>query len=125
MYSIDQLEAFVATAKIGSFSSAARSLNKAQSVVSQHVINLEIDCNAILFDRCGRYPTLTPAGQKLLSHAKVLLEQYQRLRYCAQYLDRPFISELTIGLDEGIPFQKLFNIVNQLEVEFPNTTRNF
>jgi DNA-binding transcriptional LysR family regulator len=125
MYSIDQLEAFVATAKIGSFSSAARSLNKAQSVVSQHVINLEIDCNAILFDRCGRYPTLTPAGQKLLSHAKVLLEQYQRLRYCAQYLDRPFISELTIGLDEGIPFQKLFNIVNQLEVEFPNTTLEF
>ncbi|WP_407074468.1 LysR family transcriptional regulator, partial [Psychrobacter sp. CAL346-MNA-CIBAN-0220] len=54
MYSIEQLEAFVLTVNTGSFSSAARSLNKAQSVVSQHVINLEIDCNSELFDRSGR-----------------------------------------------------------------------
>lgn len=125
MYSIDQLEAFVATAKTGSFSSAARSLNKAQSVVSQHVINLEIDCNAALFDRSGRYPLLTQAGEKLLSHAQVLLAQHQRLRSCAQHLDKPFISELTIGLDEGIPFQKLSSIVNQLESDFPNTRLEF
>ncbi|GGP60143.1 LysR family transcriptional regulator [Shewanella saliphila] len=125
MYSIDQLEAFVATAKTGSFSSAARSLNKAQSVVSQHVINLEIDCNAALFDRSGRYPQLTQAGEKLLSHAQVLLAQHQRLRSCAQHLDKPFISELTIGLDEGIPFQKLSSMVNQLEIDFPNTALEF
>ncbi|MGI2171456.1 LysR family transcriptional regulator [Shewanella sp. MF05960] len=125
MYSIDQLEAFVATAKTGSFSSAARSLNKAQSVVSQHVINLEIDCNAALFDRSGRYPQLTQAGHTLLSHAQVLLAQHQRLRSCAQHLDKPFISELTIGLDEGIPFQKLSSMVNQLEIDFPNTTLEF
>ncbi|MGX9460291.1 LysR family transcriptional regulator [Shewanella sp. A14] len=122
MYSVDQLEALVVTAKTGSFSAAARSLKKAQSVVSQHVINLEIDCNAILFDRSGRYPQLTLAGKKLLSHATVLLEQHQRLRYCAQHLDKPFISELTIGLDEGIPFHKLSSIVNQLEIDFPNTS---
>ncbi|MCT8986323.1 LysR family transcriptional regulator [Shewanella phaeophyticola] len=122
MYSIDQLEAFVATAKTGSFSSAARSLKKAQSVVSQHVINLEIDCNAALFDRSGRYPQLTQAGHTLLSHAQVLLAQHQRLRSCAQHLDKPFISELTIGLDEGIPFQKLSSMINQLESDFPNTT---
>ncbi|KVX00703.1 LysR family transcriptional regulator [Shewanella frigidimarina] len=125
MYSIDQLEAFVATAKTGSFSAAARSLNKAQSVVSQHVINLEIDCNAALFDRSGRYPQLTQAGHTLLSHAQVLLAQHQRLRSCAQHLDKPFISELTIGLDEGIPFQKLSSMVNQLEINFPNTTLEF
>ena len=86
MYSIEQLEAFVATVETGSFSSAARSLHKAQSVVSQHVINLEIDCNASLFDRSGRYPQLTSAGKKLLPHAQVLLAQHQRLRYCAQTL---------------------------------------
>ncbi|WP_445773913.1 LysR family transcriptional regulator [Shewanella sp.] len=122
MYSIDQLEAFVATAKTGSFSAAARSLNKAQSVVSQHVINLEIDCNVALFDRSGRYPQLTQAGNTLLRHATVLLQQHQRLTYCAQHLEKPFISELTIGLDEGIPFQKLSSIVNQLELDYPNTS---
>tara|TARA_R110001583_G_scaffold1609_4_gene12586 strand:+ start:529 stop:1410 length:882 start_codon:yes stop_codon:yes gene_type:complete len=125
MYSIEQLEAFVATVETGSFSSAARSLHKAQSVVSQHVINLEIDCNASLFDRSGRYPQLTSAGKKLLPHAQVLLAQHQLLRYCAQTLEQQTLSELTIGLDEGIPLQKLSNIINELEANFPNVTLEF
>ncbi|KKL13509.1 hypothetical protein LCGC14_2525030, partial [marine sediment metagenome] len=43
MFSIDQLHAFIATVEAGSFSAAARRLSKVQSVVSQHIINLEID----------------------------------------------------------------------------------
>ncbi|MBB1270572.1 LysR family transcriptional regulator [Shewanella sp. SR44-3] len=125
MYSVEQLEAFVATVSTGSFSSAARSLKKAQSVISQHVINLEIDCNSALFDRSGRYPQLTPAGKKLLPHAQVLLSQHQRLRDCAQSLGQGAISELTIGLDEGIPLQKLSNILNELEAKFPTITLEF
>ncbi|GCD57855.1 hypothetical protein NBRC3280_0337 [Acetobacter pasteurianus NBRC 3280] len=38
--SLEQLEAFVATADAGSFSAAARRLGRAQSAISTHVANL-------------------------------------------------------------------------------------
>jgi len=73
MFSVEQLQAFITMVETASFSAAARSLNKVQSVVSQHAINLEIDCT-------GRYPTLTEAGEKLLPHAQAVIEQHQRLK---------------------------------------------
>jgi DNA-binding transcriptional LysR family regulator len=39
--SLDQLRAFIAAADEGSFSAAARTLRRAQSVVSQTISNLE------------------------------------------------------------------------------------
>jgi DNA-binding transcriptional LysR family regulator len=39
--SLDQLRAFIAAADAGSFSAAARTLRRAQSVVSQTISNLE------------------------------------------------------------------------------------
>ncbi|MDP2516912.1 LysR family transcriptional regulator [Photobacterium damselae subsp. piscicida] len=42
-FSIEQLEAFVAAAETGSFSAGARKLNKAQSVISTAIANLELD----------------------------------------------------------------------------------
>ncbi|MDG2658926.1 LysR family transcriptional regulator, partial [Vibrio parahaemolyticus] len=44
MFTIEQLQAFIATSETGSFSGAARKLGRAQSVVSQHIINMEVDC---------------------------------------------------------------------------------
>lgn len=49
-FSIEQLQAFVASAEQGSFSAAARHLGKAQSVVSAAIANLEADLNLSLFD---------------------------------------------------------------------------
>ncbi len=60
--SLDQLQAFVAAAEAGSFSGAARVLRKAQSAVSTQVANLETDLGLALFNRTGRNPILTPAG---------------------------------------------------------------
>ncbi|MFG1490700.1 LysR family transcriptional regulator, partial [Oceanospirillum sp. HFRX-1_2] len=39
----DQLNAFIAAAETGSFSAASRRLKKAQSAVSNAIINLEIE----------------------------------------------------------------------------------
>ncbi|AOW48278.1 hypothetical protein A4R89_01350 [Acetobacter ascendens] len=60
--SLEQLEAFVATADAGSFSAAARRLGRAQSAISTHVANLEVDLGLELFLRTGRTPVLTPEG---------------------------------------------------------------
>lgn len=125
MFSIEQLQAFVATVESGSFSSAARRLKKAQSVVSQHIINVEIDCHTELFDRSGRYPKLTPAGKKLLPYAQALLDQHQRLTNSSLSLIDETPGEMTIALDEGIPFKPMVNTINQLQKQYPEVTLEF
>lgn len=125
MFSVEQLHAFITTVETGSFSAAARHLNKVQSVVSQHVINLEIDCNTLLFDRSGRYPTLTEAGEKLLPHAQAVIDQHQRLKNSALSLTDNTPKEITIALDEGISFKLISGIISKLQNEFPNITLEF
>ncbi|TWX64833.1 LysR family transcriptional regulator [Colwellia demingiae] len=125
MFSVEQLQAFITTVETGSFSAAARRLNKVQSVVSQHVINLEIDCNTTLFDRSGRYPTLTEAGEKLLPHAQAVIDQHQRLKNSALSLTDNTPKEITIALDEGISFKLIAGIISKLQDEFPNITLEF
>ena len=125
MFSVEQLQAFVITVETGSFSAAARRLGKVQSVVSQHIINLEIDCNTTLFERSGRYPKLTDAGIKLLPQAQALLNQHQRLKNAALTLSDKTPSEITIALDEGIPFQKITHTINELQTKYPFVTLEF
>ncbi|MDQ9093194.1 LysR family transcriptional regulator [Pseudoalteromonas haloplanktis] len=125
MFSIEQLHAFVTTVETGSFSAAARRLNKAQSVVSQHIINLEIDCNATLFERAGRYPQLTDAGKKLLPQAMALINQHQRLINSALALNDQTPREITIALDEGIPFKIIANTITELREKYPNVSLEF
>ncbi len=76
--SFEQLAAFVTTHNEGSFSAAARKRNKAQSVISTLVANLDVDLDVELFDRSRRYPSLTKAGEALISPAEILLEQRSR-----------------------------------------------
>lgn len=125
MFSVEQLQAFITTVETGSFSAAARRLNKVQSVVSQHVINLEIDCNTLLFNRSGRYPTLTEAGEKLLPHAQAVIDQHQRLKNSAFSLTDNTPKEITIALDEGISFKLIAGLISELQDEFPNITLEF
>lgn len=57
--SLDQLRTFVTVANEGSFSAAARKLNRVQSAVSDLIAKLEANIGVPLFDRSNRYPTLT------------------------------------------------------------------
>lgn len=76
---MDQLEAFVSAAEKGSFSAAGRALRKAQSAVSTQVSNLETDLGVMLFNRAGRNPSLTAAGERLLAEARLILDRREHL----------------------------------------------
>ncbi|MBT2481419.1 LysR family transcriptional regulator [Streptomyces sp. ISL-94] len=65
------LRTFVAVARLGSFSAAARELGYTQSAVSQHIAALEGDLRSELLTRRPVAPT--PAGVRLLEHAGPLL----------------------------------------------------
>ena len=66
----DRLAAFVAVAREGGFSRAARALGRTQSSLSQAVALLEHDLAEALFVRDGRSTHLTDAGRVLLAHAE-------------------------------------------------------
>ncbi|MCO7188628.1 MULTISPECIES: LysR family transcriptional regulator [unclassified Pseudoalteromonas] len=117
--SFEQLEAFVATHKCGSFSAAARYTGKAQSVMSTLVSNLEIDLGVDLFDRSHRYPILTPAGESLIGRASGVVEQRERLIVAADELLANVETKLTIAIENQITIENLGHVLKQLIVKHP------
>ena len=72
------LDAFVQSAELGSFSSAARRLGLTPAAVSKQVALLEKQLGARLFQRSTRSLALTEAGERLLADAAGGLEQLRR-----------------------------------------------
>jgi DNA-binding transcriptional LysR family regulator len=113
--SLDQLQAFVAAAEAGSFSGAARALRKAQSAVSTQVSNLGVT----LFNRAGRNPVLTPAGERLLLEARVVLERREHLVGVARSLEQRVENRLVVAIDELYPEHALGALFADFARHFP------
>lgn len=83
------LESFAAVAKARSFSKAAEMLFLTQPTISNHISHLEGEMNALLINRSNKRITLTPAGELLLRHVLVILnERDQALFDLEQYKGR-------------------------------------
>ena len=68
---LDQLKVFLTVIEVGSFAGAARRLNRATSVISYSIANLEAQLGVSLFDReSTRKPQLTEAGRALVDAAE-------------------------------------------------------
>jgi DNA-binding transcriptional LysR family regulator len=72
---IRQLRAFVAIARAGSFTHAARELGEAQPALSQRLRALELELATVLVDRGNRTAGLTEAGRALLPRAERILAE--------------------------------------------------
>jgi DNA-binding transcriptional LysR family regulator len=66
------LRAFLATAKAGSLSAAARELGLTQPTLSRQLAALEAGLGVTLFERVGRGLQLTTTGHALLEHARAM-----------------------------------------------------
>lgn len=119
----EQLEAFEAAARSGSFSAAARSLGKAQSTISGLISNLEIDTGLTLFDRSGREPKLTAQGRSLLHDVRSLLSSYSRFEAKSRSLNAGLEESLTIAVDESaINLSALAQGLERFYAEFGTVT---
>mgnify|MGYP000205646240 CR=1 FL=1 len=78
------LQTFVTVVETGGFTSASETLHLAQSTVSAHITRLEEMAGYRLLHRDQRRPTTTPKGERLLAHARRMLQQnalaWQELR---------------------------------------------
>lgn len=121
-WSLEQLNAFVLSAELGSFSAAARRLNKAQSRISTAVADLEIDLGVSLFDRSGHRPMLTPAGEKLRHQAESILKQNERLMAQAAQLSSNQKPQFSVALDESLPLKPFEDLLVRVAEQFPFLT---
>jgi DNA-binding transcriptional LysR family regulator len=77
---IQQARVFLAVAREGSFSAAARRLYRTQPTVTMAVQKLERELGARLFERVRHGVRLTRAGHLLMESVGPLLEQWDRTR---------------------------------------------
>lgn len=119
-FTLEQLQAFVATVETGSFSAAARRLGKAQSSVSAAVSNLEIDLNNKLFSRDSRYPKLTVEGERLLAEAYLILERCEYFFGVSKSLSEGVESKLVLAVDDLYPSEWLAKLLDEFDTLFPS-----
>jgi DNA-binding transcriptional LysR family regulator len=78
-YTLRQLEVFLAVARLGSVSRAARELALSQSAASGSLADLERQFDVRLFDRMGKRLQLSALGGDLRARAEAVLDQARDL----------------------------------------------
>jgi len=116
----DQLRIFLAVVDTGSFAGAARKLNRAVSVISYGVANLEAQLGLMLFDREGtRKPQLTIAGRAVLAEARGVAEGIDGLRAKVKGLLEGLEAEVDLAVDVMFPAERLGVVLRAFATEFP------
>lgn len=70
---LSQLRSLVAVAKYGNFSEAALQMEVSQSAVSHAIASLEEELGVVLLSRGRHGATVTPVGERVVSHARQVL----------------------------------------------------
>ena len=119
--SLDQLRTFITAVDEGSFSAAARKLNRVQSAVSGWVSGLEEQIGVVLFDRTGRFPKLTPEGTVLLADARNIVAGVDTLKARAKMMNAGLEAELSVVIDVFFPTAVVSAAVKAFSERFPFT----
>ena len=119
----DQLRTFLAVVDSGSFAGAGRRLNRAVSVISYGIANLEAQLGLLLFDREGtRKPKLTAAGQSLLEEARAIGEGFDSLRAKVKGLLEGLEAEVNLAIDVMLPSERVGAVLRAFNAEFPTVS---
>ncbi|MDQ2084345.1 LysR family transcriptional regulator [Xanthobacteraceae bacterium Astr-EGSB] len=116
---LDQLRVLVTIAELGSFSAAARKLQRVQSAISQTIRALESSLDVTLFDRTKKFPILTPEGAALLADARQLLRDSDSLKAKARSMAQGVEPELALAVDPLFPNDVLIDALREVQGEFP------
>ncbi|WP_308920342.1 LysR family transcriptional regulator [Janthinobacterium sp. J1-1] len=119
--SLDQLRTFIAAADEGSFSAAARKLNRVQSAVSGWVGSLEQQIGVTLFDRSARFPVLTEQGVLLLADARNIVAGVDTLKARARLMAGGTEAELSVVVDVFFPTADITRAAKAFAQRFPLT----
>ncbi|MCB1517760.1 MAG: LysR family transcriptional regulator [Hyphomicrobiaceae bacterium] len=114
---LDQLQTFCAIADCGSFTEAARRVNKTQSAVSMQIKRLEERLGVSLFVRDGRSISVTTEGSELYARAR------RMLRINAEIIDlfsnEDLAGSIRIGVPDDYAVRLLPVILSQFQITNP------
>ncbi len=106
---VDLLETFVAVVDAASFTGAARALGVRQSTVSQKIARLEAATRRRLLDRDTHRLALTPDGERLLEHARTVIDAHIRLE--RSLAETPLRGRLRLGASEDFVLSALPDVL--------------
>ncbi len=119
----DQLRIFLAVVESGSFAGAGRELNRATSVISYGISNLEAQLGIELFDReSTRRPRLTEAGHAVLAEARTVAQGVDGLRAKVKGMLDGLEAEVHLAVDVMLPSARLGDILRSFSQEFPTVS---
>lgn len=117
LFDLDQLRALVAVAEVGSISGAVPRLNRSHSALSEQLQKLEALTGKVLLHRSKKGVSLTPAGERLLAHARDLLIASERALEDVQ--DVGFKGELRLAITDYFRPGAIAEILKQLKARYP------
>ena len=119
----EQLRTFLAVVDAGSFAAAGKRLNRAVSVISYGIANLEAQLGVTLFEREGsRKPQLTVAGRALLAEARAVAQGIDSLRAKVKGLLEGLEAEVDLAVDVMLPAERLGKVLRAFAEQFPTVT---
>lgn len=116
---LDQLRMLAVVVDEGSFSAAARKLQRVQSAVSTAMANLEAQLAIPLWDRTQRTATLTDAGRAVLASARRVLADVDALRKVAADMTRGLEPAVSLCVEAVFPTRALVAMCRAFASEFP------
>src|SRR5262245_27816805 len=121
---LDQLRAFIEVVERGSFTAAARELNLTQPAVTHQVQELERRFKVTLVERFGKRAYVTQAGEKLIEHARILLEEDSRTQVIMRRFDDGWLGSVRVGTSMTVLMYLLPPILRQLKTDHPQLEIN-
>jgi DNA-binding transcriptional LysR family regulator len=120
---LDQLRVFLTVVDVGTFVGAARKLNRATSVISYTVANLEAQLGVQLFDRNStRNPQLTEAGRTVVAEARTVSNGVDGLRAKVKGLLQGLEAEVHLVIDVLMPSRRVVDALKAFRHEFPTVS---
>jgi DNA-binding transcriptional LysR family regulator len=116
---LEQLRVLVAVAQAGSFSDAARTLERSPSAVSQSIASLEDHLGLALFDRSQYRAVLNADGQRFVARARRVIEEAEAFEDEARAPDDDVEPHLAIAFDEYVPSSRLADALGWLRARYP------
>jgi LysR family transcriptional activator of glutamate synthase operon len=116
---VDQLRAFVAVARAGRFTRAARRLGTTQPSLSRRVQQLEAQVGAKLVVRTPAGVVLTSAGERFLAHAERALASVDAGRSAIEELSGEPRGVVTIGTQPTISAYVLPSVLARFHEKAP------
>jgi LysR family transcriptional regulator, hydrogen peroxide-inducible genes activator len=116
---LQELRYIVALADAGHFGKAAEACYISQSTLSTQIKKLEDFLGVALFDRSLKQVSLTPVGREIVSSARLILDEANRIRELARQTGDPMQRTVQLGVIPTLGPYYLPHVLTLLHVKYP------